>query len=390
MTDYPTPESGTPSMSEEEAEAALAPLETAVRADRQAQQTGDQADTLREQLLDALDSTYCRGLGYATPEDLLGAYEISRWAALVGEADQLRREGAALNARVEQVDDQVNTLRRAVLVPEPTDQAAVQPGCPGHETAPNRCTCPCEGRTHHCGAHDPTQVDEQPAPTTADPAPLRWGLDDIEHGDDDSVTVLLSGPDGRPYRLELDPGRAVALRGALAGFEGDVAHVVADDSDDPEHVDDCPGCGPGCSGIPGIRGLLEHVGIDTTGRDITVAGRVVDKALPTAGTAHAEAVNSPARPLTPEAVNAIVRDMDDPRYPTRITVHCDRYGCGVRDTGEYLVEEGMSSEERLAVARRHLVENAGWGHTDEGDDLCPEHARSTAQGPAGRQEGADE
>ncbi|MFF9215590.1 hypothetical protein [Streptomyces viridosporus] len=29
---------------------------------------------------------------------------------------------------------------------------------------------------------------------------------------------------------------------------------------------------------PGIRGLLEHVGIDTTGRDITVAGRVVDTA----------------------------------------------------------------------------------------------------------------
>ncbi|MFJ1653669.1 hypothetical protein ACIOC2_20225 [Streptomyces sp. NPDC088337] len=30
----------------------------------------------------------------------------------------------------------------------------------------------------------------------------------------------------------------------------------------------------------GLRGLLEHVGIDTTGRDITVAGRVVDEAQP--------------------------------------------------------------------------------------------------------------
>jgi hypothetical protein len=94
--------------------------------------------------------------------------------------------------------------------------------------------------------------------------------------------------------------------------------------------------------------------------------------------------------LSPEEVNAIVRDMDSPRYPTRITVHCDRYGCGVRDSGEYLVREGMSSEERLAVARRHLVENAGWEHTDEGDDLCPAHATSTAQETAGRQESADE
>ncbi|MEV5163878.1 hypothetical protein AB0K66_04520 [Streptomyces werraensis] len=31
---------------------------------------------------------------------------------------------------------------------------------------------------------------------------------------------------------------------------------------------------------PGIRGLLEHVGIATTGRDITVAGHVVDPAEP--------------------------------------------------------------------------------------------------------------
>lgn len=36
----------------------------------------------------------------------------------------------------------------------------------------------------------------------------------------------------------------------------------------------------GCADVPGIRGLLEHVGIDTRGRDITVAGRVVDAAEP--------------------------------------------------------------------------------------------------------------
>jgi hypothetical protein len=38
------------------------------------------------------------------------------------------------------------------------------------------------------------------------------------------------------------------------------------------------GCTTACDGVTGIRGLLEHVGIDTTGRDITVAGRVVDPA----------------------------------------------------------------------------------------------------------------
>ncbi|GHA01112.1 hypothetical protein ACFOOM_12395 [Streptomyces echinoruber] len=37
-----------------------------------------------------------------------------------------------------------------------------------------------------------------------------------------------------------------------------------------------------CEGVTGTRGLLEHVGIDTCGRDITVDGRVVDPA-PTGG-----------------------------------------------------------------------------------------------------------
>ncbi|MGW2720804.1 hypothetical protein [Streptomyces sp. NPDC001492] len=80
--------------------------------------------------------------------------------------------------------------------------------------------------------------------------------------------------------------------------------------------------------------------------------------------------------LTPDEVNAIVRNMDDPRYPTRITVYCDRYGCETEHTGEYMVSAEMDSEERLAIARKHLVDNAGWEHTDEGDDFCPTHAGS--------------
>ncbi|MEV4424017.1 hypothetical protein AB0K23_01310 [Streptomyces sp. NPDC049602] len=83
---------------------------------------------------------------------------------------------------------------------------------------------------------------EQPDPTTADdPTPLRWGLGDVLHNDDDSTIVCMSGPDREPYWLELDPERAAALREDLDTPEEET-HIVADDSDDPEHVDDCPGC----------------------------------------------------------------------------------------------------------------------------------------------------
>jgi hypothetical protein len=86
--------------------------------------------------------------------------------------------------------------------------------------------------------------------------------------------------------------------------------------------------------------------------------------------------DQPTTSLTPDAVNAIVRDMDDPRYPSRITVFCDH--CGTEFTGEFMVSAEMSSAERLAVARRHLVDNEGWEHTDDGDDFCPEHASAAA------------
>ncbi|MFJ7999015.1 hypothetical protein ACIQ7D_17970 [Streptomyces sp. NPDC096310] len=49
------------------------------------------------------------------------------------------------------------------------------------------------------------------------PTPLRWSLNDVLWGDDDSVIVLLSGPDREPYWLELDPEHAAVLREDLAG-----------------------------------------------------------------------------------------------------------------------------------------------------------------------------
>ncbi|MGW0897497.1 hypothetical protein ACWD0G_10945 [Streptomyces goshikiensis] len=61
-------------------------------------------------------------------------------------------------------------------------------------------------------------ADDTPALAAADdPAQLRWGLDDVLWGDDSTVTVMLSGPQGEQYWLELDVDRAAVLRQNLAG-----------------------------------------------------------------------------------------------------------------------------------------------------------------------------
>lgn len=52
------------------------------------------------------------------------------------------------------------------------------------------------------------------------PTHLRWGLNDVLWSDDDSVLVMLSGPDLEAYWLELDPERAAVLREDLAGPDG--------------------------------------------------------------------------------------------------------------------------------------------------------------------------
>lgn len=85
------------------------------------------------------------------------------------------------------------------------------------------------------------------------------------------------------------------------------------------------------------------------------------------------------QPLDPATVNAIIRNPDDPRYPSQIIVFCDR--CGTEFTGDYMVREGMTSSERLAVARTWLVNNKGWEHNDQGDDFCPEHAAAVGGQP---------
>ncbi|MGC4925600.1 hypothetical protein [Streptomyces sp. DT117] len=61
-----------------------------------------------------------------------------------------------------------------------------------------------------------------------EPIQLRWGLDDVMYGDDDTTTVLLSGPGREPYWVELDPERTAALRDALAGPEAAAPPAPAD------------------------------------------------------------------------------------------------------------------------------------------------------------------
>jgi hypothetical protein len=74
-----------------------------------------------------------------------------------------------------------------------------------------------------CTALDELTVPAPPVDLAAapNPTPLRWGLNDVLWGDDDTVTVLLSGPAGEPYWLELDPERAGVLREDLAGPDGE-------------------------------------------------------------------------------------------------------------------------------------------------------------------------
>jgi hypothetical protein len=73
--------------------------------------------SVREQLLDALDFAYCRGLGYGTPEELLAAYDA---AVLPAPADRaaILREAADWFDRYD-VDSARELRRLADAVPQP-------------------------------------------------------------------------------------------------------------------------------------------------------------------------------------------------------------------------------------------------------------------------------
>lgn len=96
----------------------------------------------------------------------------------------------------------IDAYRAEVLQRE---SAEIVAHCPEHadgDTCWPECHCPvAEDMLRR------TEGEQQPVA----PTPLRWGQGDAELGDDDSVTLWLSGPAGEPYVLELDADRARAL-----------------------------------------------------------------------------------------------------------------------------------------------------------------------------------
>ncbi|WP_262702011.1 MULTISPECIES: hypothetical protein [Streptomyces] len=64
------------------------------------------------------------------------------------------------------------------------------------------------------------------------------------------------------------------------------------------------------------------------------------------------------------------------KYPSQIAVFCDT--CGIQQTGDYIVSDTMTRDERLGVARRNLAVNEGW-QCDETGDFCPDHKPEEAQ-----------
>ncbi|MBD9721926.1 ParB N-terminal domain-containing protein [Streptomyces caniscabiei] len=56
--------------------------------------------------------------------------------------------------------DAANELRRVAAETPPAEtHAAAVASCPGYETSPNPCRCPCYGCKHHCAAHNPDAVE---------------------------------------------------------------------------------------------------------------------------------------------------------------------------------------------------------------------------------------
>jgi hypothetical protein len=97
-------------------------------------------------------------------------------------------------------------------------------------------------------AADVRPVPQAEEPQT-DPIPLRWGLNDVEWVDDDNVFVLLSGPNGEPYTLELEPSQAAVLRDDLAGPDGPAVWRAAWNTEQ---------CGPLYGNEEAARAHCEH------------------------------------------------------------------------------------------------------------------------------------
>ncbi|MGZ0231157.1 hypothetical protein [Streptomyces sp. CPS1] len=105
-------------------------------------QTDPTTASVREQLLDALDFSYCQGLGYAEPAELLAAYDRERVAVVspplsrAALRDRIRRalceaDGFGFAWDTDMLEpDEYGEVADAVLavLPEQADRAAVLPG----------------------------------------------------------------------------------------------------------------------------------------------------------------------------------------------------------------------------------------------------------------------
>lgn len=138
--------------------------------------------------------------------------QLARKDARSGEADEKLREFL----------DEQELAARAFELPTPAWVEAVR-AASAPLTAP---LSPSQPSSVSESAQSPTgaptgRVGDLPSTedlaSADDPTHLRWGLNDVLWSDDDSVIVLLSGPDREPYWLELDPERAAVLREDLAG-----------------------------------------------------------------------------------------------------------------------------------------------------------------------------
>lgn len=155
---------------------------------------------------------------FKTNERLIEQVRESEQARLLAEneARQARREVAALQARVDEAE-RAYTFDTAELKRRIAELEAER-----HST--NEALDDAVKALRARGA-------DESADAERDPIPLRWGLNDVEWCDDDNVIVLLSGPDGEPYTLELEPSQAAVLREDLAGPDGPAAFRAAWDTE---------------------------------------------------------------------------------------------------------------------------------------------------------------
>lgn len=167
-----------------------------------------------------------RAAGWAPSEerDAMAA-EIRRLRAQVARVKRLH-DNLAAETDLTSPDDPITRSAAAKRIATALDgwNPTGAPQCDVEFAGGGRCAKPAGHRPP--GSDDPHVPDTAALPAAEEthvvadadnPTPLRWGLNDVMWGDDDTITVLLSGPNGEPYWLELDPERAAVLRQDLAG-----------------------------------------------------------------------------------------------------------------------------------------------------------------------------